>query len=285
MIGKIFTRREMQGYLDRIDRQTVDLELSKRETEKANQLKSAFVATMSHELRTPLTSIIGFSDLLAEDEGHLDDRQKLYLGFIRQGSRHLLQLINDALDLSKIKAGKLEISLGEVELWDVAVEALARIEPLAAQRQIVVESEVGVGFCVRADRVRLHQILLNLLSNAVKFTPPGGKVRLTASRLEGFICIAVSDTGIGIAPEEQETIFNDFHQVGMTPRGLREGTGLGLAIVRRLLEQHGGRIWVDSEPGRGSCFTFVVPSCEREESLPELGLLLGHSFHPPAALD
>jgi PAS domain S-box-containing protein len=261
---------EKQEYLDRIEKQNLDLELRNREIEKANRLKSAFVAAMSHELRTPLTSIIGFSDLLAEEPERLDEQQRLYLGFIRQASRHLLQLINDVLDLSKIEAGKVELSLGDVEARDAALEALAVVDPLLAQREIRVESEVPAGLTVRADRVRLRQILLNLLSNAVKFTPDGGTVRLSASLLEDFACFTVSDTGIGIPPEEQTTIFTEFHQVGMTVRGIREGTGLGLAIVRRLVEQHGGKIWVDSEPGKGSCFTFLLPAGHREApSLPE----------------
>src|SRR5918996_1046439 len=194
---------EKQQYLDRIEKQNLDLELRNREVEKANRLKSAFVAAMSHELRTPLTSIIGFSDLLAEEPERLDEQQRLYLGFIRQGSRHLLQLINDVLDLSKIEAGKVELSLGDVELRDAAVDALAVVDPLMAQRNIRLESEVPDGLAVRADRVRLRQILLNLLSNAVKFTPDGGTVRLTVSRLEDFPCITVSDNGFGIPPEEQ----------------------------------------------------------------------------------
>ena len=259
---------EKQHYLDRIERQNLDLELRNREIEKANRLKSAFLAAMSHELRTPLTSIIGFSDLLAEAPERLDDQQQVYLGFIRQGARHLLQLINDVLDLSKIEAGKLELSRGQVDLCDVAAEALTLVEPLVAQHKIHLESDVPAAIEVCADRVRLKQILLNLLANAVKFTPPGGRVRLTASAVEGFACVAVSDTGVGIPAAEQESIFSEFHQAGITPRGLREGTGLGLAIVRRLVEQHGGRIWVESEPDRGSCFTFLVPSSHRERSTP-----------------
>jgi CheY-like chemotaxis protein/nitrogen-specific signal transduction histidine kinase len=257
---------EKLDYLAQIERQNLDLELRNREIEKANRLKSAFVSAMSHELRTPLTSIIGFSDLLAESPERLDEQQRLYLGFIRQASRHLLQLINDVLDLSKIDAGKLDLNPGPVDLAEVATDILATIDPLVEERQIRLESALAPGLEVWADRVRLRQILMNLLGNAVKFTPPGGVVGLTATALEGVACVAVSDTGVGIPLEEQEGIFTDFHQVGMTPRGLREGTGLGLAIVRRLVEQHGGRIWVESEPGRGSRFTFLIPTRRRQSA-------------------
>jgi PAS domain S-box-containing protein len=228
---------DRQLHLDRIERQNVDLELRNREIEKADRLKSAFLDAMSHELRTPLTSIMGFSDLLAED-ADMTAQQQLYLGYIRQGSRHLLQLINDVLDFSKI-------------------------DPLAVQREIHLESDVPSGLTVRADRHRLKQVLLNLLGNAIKFTPAGGVVRLTASQQEGAVSVAVRDTGIGIPPEEQEMIFAGFHQVGCSTRGIREGAGLGLAIVRRLIEQQGGKIWVESEPGQGSCFTFRLPASRR----------------------
>jgi PAS domain S-box-containing protein len=253
---------ERQLYMDRIERQNIDLELRNREIEKADRLKSAFLDAMSHELRTPLTSIMGFSDLLAED-ADMTAQQQLYLGYIRQGSRHLLQLINDVLDFSKIEAGSLDLTVVEVELDRLAAETVSTIDPLAVQREIQLESDVPPGLTVRADRHRLKQVLLNLLGNAIKFTPAGGVVRLTASRQEGAVAVAVQDTGIGIPPEEHEMIFAGFHQVGCSTRGIREGAGLGLAIVRRLIEQQGGKIWVESEPGQGSRFTFRLPASQR----------------------
>jgi PAS domain S-box-containing protein len=255
---------EKQHYLEAIERQNLDLELRNREIENANRLKSSFVAMMSHELRTPLTAVLGFSDLMADErEHHLDAQQRLYLGFVREGARHLLQLINQILDLSKIEAGRLELSLERIDLRQAIGEVLAAISPLAAPRNISVESTVPAGLEVFADLVRLKQILLNLLSNAVKFTGDGGSVRLSASVLESFVCVSVSDTGIGISTDEQAAIFTEFSPVGTTAKGTREGTGLGLAIVRRLVEQHGGKIWVESEPGRGSCFSFVLPTFRR----------------------
>jgi hypothetical protein len=253
---------DRQLYLDRIERQNLDLELRNREIEKADRLKSAFLDAMSHELRTPLTSIMGFSDLLAE-ETDLTAQQQLYLGYIRQGSRHLLQLINDVLDFSKIEAGRLDLTVVEVDLERLAAETVSTIDPLAVQREIRLESDVPSGLAVRADRLRLKQVLLNLLGNAVKFTPAGGVVRLTACPQGGAVCVAVQDTGVGIPPEEQEMIFAGFHQVGCSTRGVREGAGLGLAIVRRLIEQQGGKIWVESEPGQGSRFTFRLPASRR----------------------
>jgi PAS domain S-box-containing protein len=252
---------ERQLYLDRIQRQNLDLELRNREVERANRLKSEFLATMSHELRTPLTAIIGFSDLLDEDEETpLDPKHKTYLGFVRKGARHLLQLINDVLDLSKIEAGRLEINPEDLSLADAVAEVLSTIGPLATSKGIELQSEILGAGRVFADHVRLRQIFLNLLSNAVKFTPEGGQVSLSAATLGSLVCISVSDTGLGIPAEQQDAIFNEFHQVGTSAKGLKEGTGLGLAIVRRLVEIHRGRIWVDSEPGRGSVFTFLLPA-------------------------
>ncbi len=251
---------EKQRYLERIERQNLDLEVRNREVEKANQLKSEFLATMSHELRTPLTAIIGFSDLLAEQiAGPLNESQASYLGYVRKGSRHLLQLINDVLDMSKIEAGKIELSCQDLAVAEVVGEALATVAPLAAAKGIVVETELPSALSVYADRARFKQILSNLVSNAVKFTPEGGSLRVSASALDDFTCLSVEDTGVGIAPEDQESIFAAFHQI-QPKTGSREGTGLGLAIVRRLVERQGGKIWVESAVGKGSTFTFLLPS-------------------------
>ena len=237
-----------------------ELELRNREVERANRLKSEFLASMSHELRTPLHAIIGFSELLAEQSaGQLNDKQRRFTTHILQGAQHLLELINDILDLSKIEAGRLELRSEEFRMNTAVAEVLSNIRPLGTAKQITVQNLVPDEITLYADRVRFKEILFNLLSNAIKFTPPSGTVSIAAKPLKGFAEVVVGDTGIGIPKEEQEAIFTTFHQVGSTTKGVREGTGLGLAITKRLVEHHGGRIWVDSEPGQGSRFFFTLP--------------------------
>ncbi len=238
-----------------------ELDLRNREVERANRMKSEFLASMSHELRTPLHSIIGFSELLAEQEsGELNQKQKRQLDHILRGARHLLSLINDILDLSKIEAGRLELHPERFLALPAISEVLATIEPMASPKHIRIGNEVDPALTVWADRLRFKQILYNLLSNAVKFTPDGGSVSISAAQQEDSIEIAVQDNGIGIPLEEQALIFDEFHQAAATTKGVKEGTGLGLAITRRLVEKHGGEIWVDSKPGSGSRFTFCLPS-------------------------
>jgi PAS domain S-box-containing protein len=236
------------------------LELRNREVERANRLKSEFLASMSHELRTPLHTIIGFSELLSEElEGPLNEKQKRFMNHIHQDSLHLLELINEVLDLSKIEAGRLELRLETFDIIAALDEALSTAKALGAQKSIAIDSRVPGGIALYADRIRVKEILYNLLSNAVKFTPDGGKIRIEATLDAGSITISVTDTGIGIAADEHESVFNKFYQVGSTTKGVREGTGLGLAITKRLVEQHGGKIWVESERGRGSRFSFTLP--------------------------
>jgi signal transduction histidine kinase len=231
-----------------------------QEVERANRLKSEFLAGMSHELRTPLHTIIGFSELLAEEmEGPLNEKQKRFLSHIHKDSLHLLELINDVLDLSKIEAGKIELRPEVFEFRQALNEVLASINPQAATKSIAVETLAEVEQPLLADRVRVRQILFNLLSNAVKFTPEGGHIRVEAHQREEFVEVSVSDTGVGISPEEQAAVFDKFYQVGNTTKGVREGTGLGLAITQSLVEAHGGRIWLESEVGKGSRFTFTIP--------------------------
>jgi len=236
------------------------LEQRNREVEQANRLKDEFLASMSHELRTPLNAIIGFSDLLAEQsEPQFSVKQKRFVGHIRQGARHLLELINDILDLSKIEAGHLELKYEEFSISGAAAEVLANVRPAATAKNLQVDSSLPQDLFLYADRLRFKQVLYNLLSNAIKFTPSGGRVAVETSKARGSFCFCVADTGIGIPKHEHEAIFSSFHQVGTTTKGVREGTGLGLAITKRLVEQHGGQVWVESEPGKGSRFFFTMP--------------------------
>jgi CheY-like chemotaxis protein/nitrogen-specific signal transduction histidine kinase len=238
-----------------------ELELRNRDVERANRLKSEFLASMSHELRTPLNAIIGFSDLLAEQiAGALSAKQQRFVSHIQQGARHLLALINDILDLSKVEAGRLELNRENVSVTVVLAEALTSIRPAAAAKNIAIHSSIGPDVLVFADRIRFKQVLFNLLSNAVKFTPDGGRIWVEAVERRGRLTTSVSDTGLGIPIEEQEAIFDAFHQAGATTKGIKEGTGLGLAITKRLVEEHGGRIWVESEPGKGARLSFTMPA-------------------------
>lgn len=238
-----------------------ELALRNGEVERANRLKSEFLASMSHELRTPLNAIIGFTDLMMRGKGGtLNEKHRQFMAHVQRGARHLLQLINDILDLSKIEAGRVEIEPQAFPLADALREVLPVITPLAANKSIEIASDVPADSVVFAERIRFKQIIFNLLSNAVKFTPERGRVWLECSSAPGGVEIAVCDTGIGIPAEEQESVFEEFHQAGPTTRGVKEGTGLGLAITRRLVELHGGRIRVVSTPGAGSRFLFTLPA-------------------------
>jgi signal transduction histidine kinase/CheY-like chemotaxis protein len=237
-----------------------ELDLRNREVERATRLKSKFLASMSHELRTPLNAIVGFSDLLAEQTaGELNDKQKRFVNHIKQGSAHLLQLINDILDLSKIESGQLELRCDRFQIHDALPEVLSTIRPLAMAKQISVEHTLEPELTLYADRVRFKQILYNLLSNAVKFTPKDGRISLECVEHGDFIRMSVTDTGIGIRPEDQGIIFEEFRQVEAGKDSTQEGTGLGLAITKRLVEQQGGKISLSSELGEGSRFTFTLP--------------------------
>lgn len=244
-------------------------ELARRneEIERANQLKSEFLASMSHELRTPLHTIIGFSELLAEElKGPLNDNQKRFVGHIHKDSMHLLELINEILDLSKIEAGRLELKREVFDSHAAVEEAVSTVRPHAEAKAIRVETSVERNIVVDADPLRFKQILLNLLSNAVKFTPEGQRIHVHARLRDHFLEVSVADTGIGIAQEDHQAIFDKFRQVGKTTKGVREGTGLGLAITKELVEQHGGAIELESEPGKGSRFTFTIPATRSQEA-------------------
>jgi PAS domain S-box-containing protein len=243
-----------------------ELSLRNQEVERTNRLKSEFLASMSHELRTPLNTILGFSELLSEESaGPLNDKQKRFLSHIQRDAGHLLELINDVLDLSKIEAGRLELRVESFPMAVAVAEALTSIRPLAATKGIHLDSDVDTQLTLQADRLRFKEILFNLLSNAIKFTPSGGRVWIESSMMDDAVCIMVGDTGIGIALEDHEAIFESFRQASATTKGVREGTGLGLAITKRLVEHHGGRIWVESEPGHGSRFFFTLRLDRPEE--------------------
>jgi signal transduction histidine kinase len=215
---------------------------------------------MSHELRTPLNAIIGFSEVLSERLfGEMNDKQAEYVRDITESGRHLLSLINEILDLSKIEAGRMELDLLEFDLATTIDNTLSLVRERAQRRGIALNSTVDAGVTtLHADERKVKQVLLNLLSNALKFTPEGGaidvRVRPTADEVE----IAVKDTGVGIAPGEQDAVFEEFRQVGSAAKKI-EGTGLGLAISRKFVELHRGKIWVTSQMGAGSTFTFTLP--------------------------
>jgi PAS domain S-box-containing protein len=244
-----------------------ELELRNREVERATQLKSKFLASMSHELRTPLNAIVGFSDLLGEQApGQLNAKQLRFVQHIKQGSTHLLQLINDILDLSKIEAGQLEFRYEDFEIKDALPEVLSTIRPLAMAKNITVNERLSSGLTICADRVRFKQVLYNLLSNAVKFTPHGGRIDIKGYEKARMVQLSVSDTGIGIRPEDHTLVFEEFRQVeGST--NAHEGTGLGLAISKRLVEEQGGTISLESELGKGSKFTISFPMGEQRSAL------------------
>jgi two-component system, NtrC family, sensor kinase len=231
-----------------------------RQLELASQHKSEFLANMSHELRTPLNAIIGFSEVLGERLfGDLNEKQGEYLKDIHASGQHLLSLINDILDLSKIEAGRMELELTDFHLPTALDNALILVRERAGRRGIALHMSTDERLdYVRADERKVRQVVLNLLSNAIKFTPEGGRVEVRAKQVDGSVEVSVSDTGVGIAPEDQEAIFEEFRQVGTADKKV-EGTGLGLALSRKFVELHGGRIWVESRVGVGSTFTFTIP--------------------------
>jgi len=232
-----------------------------RELEIANQHKSEFLANMSHELRTPLNAIIGFSEVLQERMfGEMNEKQAEYINDIHGSGRHLLSLINDILDLSKIEAGRMELDLTRFHVPSAISNALTLMRERAGRHFVTLSSGVDEGIGeITADERKFKQILLNLLSNAVKFTPEGGKVDVRARRLDGSVEVAVADTGVGIAPADHEAVFEEFRQLGTDYTKKAEGTGLGLALTRKFVELHGGSIRLESEPGKGSTFTFTLP--------------------------
>ncbi len=258
---EVENRDELGALGANVNRMNEELRRLYTELEAASQHKSEFLANMSHELRTPLNAIIGFSQVLRDEMvGSVNDKQAEYLEDIISSGNHLLSLINDVLDLSKVEAGQVELEVHPFSLREALERGVVMVRERATEDGVhvafVADPEVDE---VAGDERRIKQVIFNLLSNAVKFTPAGGEVDVSATRVNGEVRVSVADTGPGIAPEDRERIFEEFQQ-SETGVGLREGTGLGLALSKRYVELHGGRIWVESEVGRGSTFTFALPA-------------------------
>ena len=247
-------------------RSNVELHQAKDAAEAASRAKSEFLANMSHELRTPLNAIIGFSEILEDQTfGELNARQTKYISNVLTSGRHLLQLINDILDLAKIEAGRLDLDAQPFAVSSALQDVATIVKTLANKKNVQLHVEAPPQLpTLSADQPKFKQILYNLLSNAIKFTPEGGTVTVKGEVEGNGAClmrIAVSDTGIGIKSEDQERVFGEFEQVDSSYGRQQQGTGLGLALTKRLVKLHGGRIWVESEgvAGKGSTFFFVLP--------------------------
>jgi signal transduction histidine kinase len=239
----------------------MELRRAREQAEAASREKSRFLANMSHELRTPLNAIIGFSEVLAERMfGDVNEKQAEYVKDIHESGRHLLSLINDILDLSKIEAGRMELEISDFDLPEVLQRALSLVKERAQRHGIELALKVDPRLGeLHGDERKVKQIMLNLLSNAVKFTPEGGRVDVSAKLAGSKVEVAVKDTGVGISAEDQSQVFEEFKQVGSDAGRKAEGTGLGLALTRRFVELHGGEIRLASVPGKGSTFTVTLP--------------------------
>ena len=241
-----------------------------RQLEIESRHKSQFLANMSHELRTPLNAIVGYTELILDNiYGEPTARMHQVLERVQANGRHLLGLINDVLDLAKIEAGQLTLSLADYSMKEMVNGVIAAVEPLAAAKQLAFKSDLPEQLPTgRGDERRLAQVLLNLVGNAIKFTD-AGEVAVKASASNGSFTVAVSDTGSGISATDQARIFDEFQQADSSSSKSKGGTGLGLSIAKRIIEMHKGRIWVESEPGKGSTFYFSVPvRVERQEGRP-----------------
>jgi signal transduction histidine kinase len=252
-------RDEIGALAADVNRMNDELRRLYAELESASRHKSDFLATMSHELRTPLNAIIGFSEVLHEQMfGELNERQLAYIDDVLEAGRHLLSLINDVLDLAKIEAGRMELELSQVAIPDLLRSAVSMHSERAGRSGIALAlTTEPEKITITADERRLRQIVFNLLSNAIKFTPPDGRIDISAQLQDGQVEIAVADTGPGIAADDLESIFEEFEQTSEGKQA--EGTGLGLPLSRKLAELHGGRLWAESTPGHGSTFRFTLP--------------------------
>ena len=251
--------------VESLQRSNKSLEEINKALEQASRAKSDFMAKMSHELRTPLNVIIGFGELLVDRvPGEVNEEQRQCLDDILTSGRHLLGLINQVLDLSKVESGKVELKLTNIALAKVVKSVRSAMMPVLAQKKQSLDVKLEEGLpLVHADEARLRQVFFNLVSNSSKFTPEGGELKIEAIRKDNWCKVSVSDNGIGIEKKDQEQIFAPFYQADNSMAGERKGTGLGLALVKEIVEMHGGRIWVKSEYGSGSRFTFTLPLSNR----------------------
>jgi PAS domain S-box-containing protein len=264
--------------ITRRKRREEELRMAKEEAESASRIKSQFLASMSHEFRTPLNAIIGFSEVLEDKTfGELNEKQTKYVGNILNSGHHLLHMINDVLDLSKIEAGKMELEYDEVKIGELVENSLVMVREKCLKHRIDLSHSIQqelTGFAILADERKLKQAIFNLLSNAAKFTPEGGAIKVAASLEADEIKISVADTGIGIKSSDQQRIFGEFEQADTVMGKKQQGTGLGLALTKRLVELHGGRIWAESEgEGKGSIFIFTVPIHGHRENREESKIL------------
>jgi signal transduction histidine kinase len=255
-------RSAYDGLERKVAERTRDLAVANTRLQELDRLKSDFVSNVSHELRTPLTAIKGAVDLiLREVPGPLTEKQMHYLTRVRSNTQHLAGLINDLLDLSKIEDGKVELQAERVSLGALIHEVVETLKPIATEKSIELEVDLEPSVVVWADRDKTTQVLTNLVGNAIKFTPQTGKVMVAStSQHDGWVRVSVSDTGRGISTNEREKIFDRFYQVAVTGEPKPKGTGLGLTICKSLVELHGGKIWVESEPHGGSIFYFTLPA-------------------------
>lgn len=252
---------ELKSQTEELRSQQRELEQKNLEIKRANQAKSEFLANMSHELRTPLNSIIGFSEVLEDKSfGELNEKQEKYIRNIHSSGKHLLQLINDVLDLSKVEAGKIVLQYEEFSISEILRSIKTVVKTAVDKKNLSFDMEIDEHLTsVNADKQKFWQIMINLLSNAIKFTPQGGKIKVVAKGIDRILQVSVTDTGIGIKPEDQSRIFTRFQQINSKATREYAGTGLGLALTKKFVEMHGGKIWVESEFGKGSTFTFTIP--------------------------
>jgi signal transduction histidine kinase len=256
----IDNRDELGDLAANLNRMNDELRRLYEELETVSRHKSEFVANMSHELRTPLNAVIGFSELLQQQSaGSLNERQREYIADVLEAGRHLLSLINDILDLSKVEAGRMELELADIRLRPVLESGLAFHAETASRAGVTLGLRCDDGLVIEADERKVRQVVFNLLSNAIKFTPAGGQVAVSVASGHDVVEVVVEDTGAGIAPDDRELIFEEFRQGRSSGGDGAEGTGLGLPLSRRLVELHGGRLWVESVRGGGSAFHFTLP--------------------------
>jgi two-component system, sensor histidine kinase and response regulator len=255
-------REAYNGLERKVGERTHELALANERLKELDRMKSDFVSHVSHELRTPLTAIKGTVDLMLDEVvGPLTEKQIHYLTRVRSNTQHLAGLINDLLDLAKIESGKIEVKSRRVSLGGLVHEVVEALRPVAAEKAIALEATIHEpSILVWADRDKINQVLMNLIGNAIKFTPLQGWITVSASSNGGeSVQVSVADTGPGVPPEEKEKIFAKFYQIAQVNGENSKGTGLGLAISKALVELHGGKIWVESEPSRGSTFSFTLP--------------------------